>query len=192
MLRPRLDAARRDADARCQKCLQSGHWTYDCTRERVYRPRPSRTAMLAGAYAQLGACLPGPDVVAGNIGEGQLPIAAVAEPDARELTESSGGETGSGETGSGSDADANAPGEGGDYSSLFDSDATDEVIESASDLSSASDDSDSAVLSELDSCSSCGSDSHCSEDETPSKRTRLDANGTSTRCPPAASPSPRR
>ncbi|KAF8041680.1 hypothetical protein BT93_A0320 [Corymbia citriodora subsp. variegata] len=30
----------------CQKCYQSGHWTYQCTNERVYISRPSRTQML--------------------------------------------------------------------------------------------------------------------------------------------------
>lgn len=31
---------------RCQKCLQTGHWTFDCTEKRAYRTRPSRTAQL--------------------------------------------------------------------------------------------------------------------------------------------------
>ncbi|KAH9625797.1 hypothetical protein KSS87_006041 [Heliosperma pusillum] len=30
----------------CQKCLQLGHWTYECKNERVYVPRPSRTQLL--------------------------------------------------------------------------------------------------------------------------------------------------
>jgi hypothetical protein len=34
------------AGSKCQKCLQSGHWTADCTNERVYKARPSRTALL--------------------------------------------------------------------------------------------------------------------------------------------------
>jgi hypothetical protein len=32
--------------AKCQKCLKEGHWTADCTFERVYKTRPSRTALL--------------------------------------------------------------------------------------------------------------------------------------------------
>lgn len=32
--------------AQCQKCYQSGHWTYECKNERVYISRPSRTQML--------------------------------------------------------------------------------------------------------------------------------------------------
>ena len=31
----------------CQKCLQSGHWTYECKSERSYAHRPSRTARLS-------------------------------------------------------------------------------------------------------------------------------------------------
>ncbi|KAJ6689794.1 hypothetical protein OIU85_006133 [Salix viminalis] len=30
----------------CQKCFQSGHWTYECKNERVYMSRPSRTQQL--------------------------------------------------------------------------------------------------------------------------------------------------
>ena len=31
---------------KCQKCLKEGHWTYECRNERVYKYRPSRTAVL--------------------------------------------------------------------------------------------------------------------------------------------------
>ncbi len=34
------------ASAKCQKCLETGHWTFDCTKERVYKARPTRTAIL--------------------------------------------------------------------------------------------------------------------------------------------------
>jgi hypothetical protein len=27
----------------CQKCLEFGHWTYECTKENKYLYRPSRT-----------------------------------------------------------------------------------------------------------------------------------------------------
>ncbi|KAF9182576.1 hypothetical protein BGZ51_004662 [Haplosporangium sp. Z 767] len=30
----------------CQKCLEFGHYTYDCTGERTYKPRPTRTQQL--------------------------------------------------------------------------------------------------------------------------------------------------
>ncbi|CAL9242827.1 unnamed protein product [Arabidopsis halleri] len=30
----------------CQKCFQTGHWTYECKNERVYISRPSRTQQL--------------------------------------------------------------------------------------------------------------------------------------------------
>ncbi|KAJ7960707.1 zinc finger CCHC domain-containing protein 10-like [Quillaja saponaria] len=32
--------------AQCQKCFQTGHWTYECKNERVYMSRPSRTQQL--------------------------------------------------------------------------------------------------------------------------------------------------
>ncbi|WJX90708.1 hypothetical protein P8452_72578 [Trifolium repens] len=33
-------------NVQCQKCFQSGHWTYECKNERVYISRPSRTQQL--------------------------------------------------------------------------------------------------------------------------------------------------
>jgi hypothetical protein len=32
---------------KCQKCLQIGHWTYECKGKAVYKKRPSRTQQLA-------------------------------------------------------------------------------------------------------------------------------------------------
>ncbi|KFG64343.1 zinc knuckle protein, partial [Toxoplasma gondii RUB] len=34
------------AQAECQNCFQTGHWTYQCRNEKVYLTRPSRTQML--------------------------------------------------------------------------------------------------------------------------------------------------
>jgi len=31
---------------RCQKCLEKGHWTFECTGKRKYVYRPSRTKEL--------------------------------------------------------------------------------------------------------------------------------------------------
>ncbi|XP_045431439.1 zinc finger CCHC domain-containing protein 10-like [Pipistrellus kuhlii] len=46
----RFQIARRQAEAnkqhvRCQKCLEFGHWTYECTGKRKYLHRPSRTEL---------------------------------------------------------------------------------------------------------------------------------------------------
>ncbi|XP_026189840.1 suppressor protein SRP40 [Cyclospora cayetanensis] len=40
-------AAQKDAaKAECQKCMQYGHWTYQCRNRRVYLQRPTRTQIL--------------------------------------------------------------------------------------------------------------------------------------------------
>ncbi|KAL7989189.1 hypothetical protein Chor_011855, partial [Crotalus horridus] len=49
--------ARRQAEAnkqhvRCQKCLEFGHWTYECTGKRKYLYRPSRTAEFKKALKE--------------------------------------------------------------------------------------------------------------------------------------------
>ena len=55
MLRPKSSSTplNHNANAKCQKCLQTGHWTFDCPNERTYRPRPSRTALLANPELKL-------------------------------------------------------------------------------------------------------------------------------------------
>ncbi|KAI7898464.1 zinc knuckle-domain-containing protein [Cokeromyces recurvatus] len=30
----------------CQRCLEYGHWTYECNKERSYKVRPTRTQQL--------------------------------------------------------------------------------------------------------------------------------------------------
>jgi hypothetical protein len=34
-------------NARCQKCYEKGHFTYECTGKRKYIERPSRSKLLA-------------------------------------------------------------------------------------------------------------------------------------------------
>ena len=34
------------SSAQCQRCLQVGHWTYQCKNEAAYLSRPSRTSFL--------------------------------------------------------------------------------------------------------------------------------------------------
>ncbi|KAF9928757.1 hypothetical protein FBU30_002124 [Linnemannia zychae] len=38
--------AKAPATQQCQKCLEFGHYTYECKAERVYKPRPTRTQQL--------------------------------------------------------------------------------------------------------------------------------------------------
>lgn len=33
-------------DSICQKCLKSGHFTYECKNQQAYYYRPSKTAMI--------------------------------------------------------------------------------------------------------------------------------------------------
>jgi hypothetical protein len=40
------NSAKAPATQQCQKCLEYGHYTYECKAERVYKPRPTRTQQL--------------------------------------------------------------------------------------------------------------------------------------------------
>ncbi|KAI7867783.1 zinc knuckle-domain-containing protein [Spinellus fusiger] len=44
--RPSYNTPKASPSTRCQKCLDYGHWTYECTKERSYRSRPTRTQQL--------------------------------------------------------------------------------------------------------------------------------------------------
>ncbi|XP_040986619.1 zinc finger CCHC domain-containing protein 10-like [Juglans microcarpa x Juglans regia] len=44
--------------SQCQKCFQSGHWTYECKNERVYISRPSRTQQLKNPKLRMRASIP--------------------------------------------------------------------------------------------------------------------------------------
>jgi len=38
---------RATASTQCQRCLEHGHWTYECSKPRVYKARPTRTQQLS-------------------------------------------------------------------------------------------------------------------------------------------------
>lgn len=62
----RLKSVKPDPNAKCQKCLKPGHWTADCTGQRIYKSRPTRSALLLDPSLK-------------------LPEKAVAEREAEEL-----------------------------------------------------------------------------------------------------------
>ncbi|CAA3024872.1 Hypothetical predicted protein [Olea europaea subsp. europaea] len=55
------------AASQCQKCFQTGHWTYECKNERVYISRPSRTQQLKNPKLRMKVSisydLDNPDIV---------------------------------------------------------------------------------------------------------------------------------
>lgn len=53
MNRPNTVPTNPNANAKCQKCLQEGHWTFDCQNERTYKARPTRSALLANPELKL-------------------------------------------------------------------------------------------------------------------------------------------
>ena len=40
------DRIKEISNNKCQKCLETGHWTYECKKERIYLKRPTRTKIL--------------------------------------------------------------------------------------------------------------------------------------------------
>lgn len=61
--------------SQCQKCFQTGHWTYECKNERVYISRPSRTQQLKNPKLRMKISvsydLDNPDLAAKDEKEGK-------------------------------------------------------------------------------------------------------------------------
>ncbi|KAG0200833.1 hypothetical protein BGX33_010749 [Mortierella sp. NVP41] len=59
---PRYSAAANRAKApatqQCQKCLEYGHYTYECKAERVYKARPTRTQQLTKPIKRIDVEVP--------------------------------------------------------------------------------------------------------------------------------------
>lgn len=137
MLRPKSSSTplNPNANAKCQKCLQAGHWTYDCPNGRTYRPRPSRTALLANP-------------------ELKLPEAGLATDDfGKESEEEASSDLDSVSSDSGADADSDLTDDDDDYTtdeSHGDSSSSSFESASASSGYSSSDDEGNTKRSKVD------------------------------------------
>lgn len=47
------DLRAKNQGQQCQKCLQIGHWSYQCKNQAVYAPRPSKTSILKGENSEI-------------------------------------------------------------------------------------------------------------------------------------------
>ncbi|XAR49684.1 hypothetical protein NMG60_11032954 [Bertholletia excelsa] len=113
--------------SQCQKCFQTGHWTYECKNERVYISRPSRTQQLKNPKLRMEFS------VAYDLDNPDVPKELITEKSAKKSKRKHRSETESG-----SDSEA----------SVFESDSGSSSV-SGSDYSSA--ESDSSYSSSTDS-----------------------------------------
>nr|KAF6449441.1 zinc finger CCHC-type containing 10 [Rousettus aegyptiacus] len=146
---------------RCQKCLEFGHWTYECTGKRKYLHRPSRTAELKKALKEKESRL----LLQQSIGETNVER-KTKKKRSKSVTSSSSNSSDSSASDSSSESEETST-----SSSSEDSD-TDESSSSSSSSasstsSSSSSDSDSDSSSSSSSSTSTGSSS---EDEPPKKK----------------------
>ncbi|KAH8243448.1 hypothetical protein KR032_007497 [Drosophila birchii] len=142
---------------RCQKCLQMGHWSYECKEKRKFVHRSSRTKQLSKHLAEKEAQAT-KDVASGQAGENALDVSSTGSKKARRKRKPSRSTSSSSSSSDSSDSSS-----GSDSSSASDS----------SDSSSDSDDSSS----ESSGSGSSGSESDSSEDqdqEAPQKKKKRD------------------
>ncbi|XP_057216221.1 zinc finger CCHC domain-containing protein 10 isoform X1 [Triplophysa rosa] len=140
--------ARRQAEAnkqhvRCQKCLEYGHWSYECTGKRKYLYRPSRTTELKKKLKE------NENKAADENGPRILPVS-----DKKTKKKSS-------------DSSSN---DSSSSSSDSSSDSSDSSSSSSSSEDSSSDSEDSSSPSSSSSSSTSDSDSSSSSDQGPPKK----------------------
>ncbi|XP_020381564.2 zinc finger CCHC domain-containing protein 10 isoform X1 [Rhincodon typus] len=153
--------ARRQAEAnkqhvRCQKCLEYGHWTYECTGKRKYLHRPSRTVQLKKTLKEKQNKLALPP-------SGQGIIENKMKKKRPQSVSSSSSSTSSTDSSSDSETSSN--------SSTSESSSSDDESSSTDTSSSSSTSSSSeSSSSDSDSDSSSSSSISSSEEEPPKKR----------------------
>ncbi|XP_016952437.1 zinc finger CCHC domain-containing protein 10 isoform X1 [Drosophila biarmipes] len=124
---------------RCQKCLQIGHWSYECKEKRKFVHRSSRTKQLSKHLAQKEAEAPKNEV------EEQLEVASAGGKKVRRKRKTSKSSSSSSSSSDSSDSSSESESSSGSDSSSSSSDSDDEEgSSSGSSGSSSSSDSDSS------------------------------------------------
>eukprot|EP00884_Botryococcus_braunii_P019615 jgi/Botrbrau1/6337/Bobra.0339s0044.1 len=147
------------ADAICQKCLQKGHWTFECTNDRVYNARPTRTEQLFDPKKRPRFMAPS-ELLPGDQAPAQI------EPDKKKAKKTKIKESPSSSSSSSSDSEDDSSTSSSSGSSSSSSDDT--SSSSGSDTSSSDDSSTSSGSSSSSDDSSSSSSSGSSSDDSSS------------------------
>ncbi|XP_075716112.1 zinc finger CCHC domain-containing protein 10 [Rhinoderma darwinii] len=161
--------ARRQAEAnkqnvRCQKCLEIGHWSYECTGKRKYLYRPSRTAELKKTLKEKEARL-----LLGQSSGNNLPETKMRKKRSKSVTSSSSSSSSSNSSdndpSSDSEDTSSSSSSSEDTSSSSSSSSENSSSESESESESDSETSSSSSSSGTTSSSSSSEEDSSSEDE---------------------------
>uniref|UniRef100_A0A8C2PDN0 Zinc finger CCHC-type containing 10 n=1 Tax=Capra hircus TaxID=9925 RepID=A0A8C2PDN0_CAPHI len=145
---------------RCQKCLEFGHWTYECTGKRKYLHRPSRTAELKKALKEKENRL----LLQQSIGEANVER-KTKKKRSKSVTSSSSNSSDSSASDSSSESEETST-----SSSSEDSDSDESSSSSSSSASSTSSSSSSDSDSDSSSASSSSTSTDSSSDDEPPKK----------------------
>ncbi|XP_029439536.1 zinc finger CCHC domain-containing protein 10 isoform X1 [Rhinatrema bivittatum] len=148
---------------RCQKCLEFGHWTYECTGKRKYLHRPSRTTELKKTLKENETRLMLQQSIAESTVERKT-----KKKRSKSVTSSSSDSSSSSSASSGSESSSES--ENSSSSSSSEDSESDEDDSSTSSSSPSSSSSSSSSDLDSDSSSSSTSSDSSSEDEPPKKR----------------------
>ncbi|CAH2277034.1 Zinc finger CCHC domain-containing 10 [Pelobates cultripes] len=155
--------ARRQAEAnkqnvRCQKCLEIGHWSYECSGKRKYVYRPSRTAELKKTLKEREARM-----IIGQSSGNNVPDTKGKKKRSKSVTSSSSNSSSSSSSSS-SDTESSSDSEDSSSSSSSSEDSDKSSSSSSSSPSSQSSTSSSESDSETSSTTTSSDDSSSDED----------------------------
>nr|XP_033783607.1 zinc finger CCHC domain-containing protein 10 [Geotrypetes seraphini] len=150
---------------RCQKCLEFGHWTYECTGKRKYLHRPSRTTELKKTLKENETRL----MVQQSVGDSTVERKTKKKRSKSVTSSSSDGGSGSSSSSASSGSNSSSASDSSSGSSSSEDSDSDEDSSTTTSSPSSSTSSSSSDL-DSDSSSSSSSSYSSSEDEPPKKR----------------------
>ncbi|XP_068129030.1 zinc finger CCHC domain-containing protein 10 isoform X1 [Hyperolius riggenbachi] len=153
-------------NVRCQKCLEIGHWSYECTGKRKYLYRPSRTTELKRALKEKEARM-----LLGQSSSNSLPEIKMKKKRPKSVTSSSSSSSSS----NSSDSEPSSDSEDTSSSSSSSEDSSSSSSSSSEDSFSESEsesESDSESSSSSDTSSSSSSEEDTSSDDEPLRKKR--------------------
>ncbi|XP_045039928.2 zinc finger CCHC domain-containing protein 10 isoform X1 [Desmodus rotundus] len=150
---------------RCQKCLEFGHWTYECTGKRKYLHRPSRTAELKKALKEKENRL----LLQQSLEEANVER-KTKKKRSKSVTSSSSSSSDSSASDSSSESEETSTSSSSSSSEDSDTDGSSSGSSSSASSTSSSSSSDSDSESSSSSSSSSSTSTESSSEEEPSKK----------------------
>ncbi|CAG8595026.1 8430_t:CDS:2 [Paraglomus brasilianum] len=134
--------SRASPSTQCQKCLEYGHWTFECKNSRVYRARPTRTQQLTKPLKPINTDLPEEFKTKRGVADKLLEEKEKKRKRAYSRSSDGASASSTNDTDSDSDSDESSSGSSSDEYSSSESADSSSASDSSSDASSSDRDTD--------------------------------------------------